>query len=70
MENVCSVRSSHVYELLNTYDVPIQLKLLMFYSKLLFCLQSLKSGLVNPALDGHNNEANIKEGESLQISQK
>lgn len=72
MENVCSVRSSHVYELLNTYDVPIQLKLLMFYSKLLllFCLQSLKSGLVNPALGGHNNEANIKEGESLQISQK
>lgn len=50
MENVCSVRSSHDDELLNIYDVLIQFKLLMFYSKLLllFCLQSLKPGLVNP----------------------
>lgn len=72
MEKVCSIRSSHVYKLLNIYDVPIQLKLLMFYSKLLllFCLQSLKPGLVNPALGGYKNEANIKEGESLQINQK
>lgn len=50
MENVCSFRSSHDYELLNIYDVLIQFKLLMFYSKLLllFCLQSLKPELVNP----------------------